>query len=190
MLTTERAGDAGAPGYLDAEGHLHTVDEAVDLSDYRLEDYIALGLFWLLCLTVFHQFLTRYVLEDSAAWTEEVARYLLVATTFIGCSLCTRRSTHIHVEFLYRFIPARAGRLLATLVDAARLGFLAYATYLAVAVIPKASMQRMIVIDLSMGWVHGAVAVGLALMTWRAALVAAANWRRGHGAPEAAGMRP
>ena len=44
----------------------HTEDEDVDLSIYGVESWIAVGFFWLLGITVFHQFFTRYVLNDSA----------------------------------------------------------------------------------------------------------------------------
>jgi len=54
-------------------------DEAVDLSDVMPEAWLALAFFWLLGLTVLYQFITRYVFNDSAAWTEEIARYFLIA---------------------------------------------------------------------------------------------------------------
>jgi hypothetical protein len=63
--------------------------------------------FWLLGLNVFYQFFTRYVLNDSAAWTEEIARYLLICTVFMGVAASVRRTRHIHVDFLYRLIPPR-----------------------------------------------------------------------------------
>src|SRR5262245_53854058 len=69
---------------IDDEGHFHAEDEAIDLSDTIAEGWIALALFWLLGLTVFYQFVTRYVMNDSAAWTEEVARYMLIGVVFIG----------------------------------------------------------------------------------------------------------
>ena len=43
---------------------------------------IALG------VIIFYQFFTRYALNDSASWTEEIARYFLVATVFVGAAVC------------------------------------------------------------------------------------------------------
>ncbi len=122
---------------LDAEGHFHSTDEPVDLSGYGWEDWLTLGFFWLLALDVFYQFFTRYVLADSAAWTEEIARYLLVVVCFVGASMGVRRNTHIHVEFLYHWLPAPAGRALSTFVDVVRTLFLGYATWLAFELVPQ-----------------------------------------------------
>ena len=58
---------------------------------------------------VFYQFFTRYALNDSAAWTEEIARYLLICMVFVGVAAAVRTSRHIHVDFLYRLIPHGAG---------------------------------------------------------------------------------
>ena len=48
------------------DGEIHIEDEAVDLSHTIFEGWVALGFFWALGLTVFTQFFTRYVLNDSA----------------------------------------------------------------------------------------------------------------------------
>jgi TRAP-type C4-dicarboxylate transport system permease small subunit len=69
---------------LDAEGQFHASDAPVDLSGYCWEDWLTLGVFWLLAFVVFYQFFARYVLSDSAAWTEEIARYLLIVVCFVG----------------------------------------------------------------------------------------------------------
>ena len=78
--------DAG-PKIMGDDGEFHAQDEAVDLSGTTLEAWVALGIFWLLGVTVFYQFFTRYVLNDSAAWTEEIARYLLIGTVFVGAAI-------------------------------------------------------------------------------------------------------
>lgn len=179
---------AGGP-VLDAEGHFRATDVPVDLSDYRLEDWVTLGVFWLLALDVFYQFFTRYVLGSSAAWTEEIARYLLIVVCFVGSAMGVRRNSHIHVEFAYRFLPAAAGRAVATAVDLVRLAFLAYGTVLAVQLVPRMQNLQMTVVDLPMSYVYALVAVGFALMTYRAGELAVRHWRRGWSVlerPEAA----
>jgi TRAP-type C4-dicarboxylate transport system permease small subunit len=152
-----------------------------------MEDWVTLAVFWLLAFTVFYQFFTRYVLDDSAAWTEEIARYLLIVVTFLGASMAVRRNTHIHVEFLYRFLPAPVGRVLSTLVDLVRLAFLGYATWLSIDLVPRMDNLRMTVVDLPMSYVYGFVAAGFAMMTFRAAQMSLRHWRRGWSSLERPG---
>ena len=86
----------------------HVEDNDVDLSQYGIESWIAVFFFWILGATVFYQFFTRYVLNDSAAWTEEIARYLLIASVFVGMAIAVVKHDHIRVDFFYRFLPAKA----------------------------------------------------------------------------------
>ena len=164
---------------LDASGEFHLHDEAIDLTRYRAEDWLALALFWLLGITVFYQFFTRYALNDSAAWTEEIARYFLIATVFVGAAMCVRKNNHIQVDFFYRLLPAKLMRVMATLVDAARIAFLLVCTGLTWQLMGRIGASRMAVVDLPMGIVYSAVLLGFVLMSWRAIGVAVANWQRG-----------
>ena len=84
-MTTQSI-DEMAP-VMGADGEFHAQDEAVDLSGTPLEGWVALAFFWILGATVFYQFFTRYVMNDSAAWTEEIARYLLIAVVFTGATI-------------------------------------------------------------------------------------------------------
>jgi TRAP-type C4-dicarboxylate transport system permease small subunit len=168
-----------AVAVLDTEGHFHATDTAIDLSGYCWEDWVTLVVFWLLALDVFYQFFTRYVLASSASWTEEIARYLLIVVCFLGSSMGVRRNTHIHVEFLYRYVPAIVGRVLSTLVDLLRVAFLAYATVLSVQLVPRMQNLQMTVVDLPMSYVYALVAAGFALMTYRAVVLTLAHWRQG-----------
>jgi TRAP-type transport system small permease protein len=164
---------------LNAEGEFEIHDEAVDLSRYRVEDWLALGVFWALGLTVFYQFFTRYALNDSASWTEEIARYLLVATVFIGAAMCVRKNNHIQVDFFYRVLPRRLMRAMSTLVDAVRILFFVTGVVLTWLLMQKIGGSPMAVVDLPMGIVYSTVLLGFVLMTWRALGVARDNWKRG-----------
>jgi TRAP-type C4-dicarboxylate transport system permease small subunit len=155
-------------------------DEAEpDLSDYRIEDWVTLAFFWAMAVIVFLQFFTRYVLNDSLAWTEEIARYLLMCVGFLGGGLAVRRYSHIHVEFLYLYMPGWMGRTLSPLVDLIRIIFFAYATWLCWLITKIMHTQPMVVIDWPMSIVYGICTLGLALMTFRSIQVALKNWRTG-----------
>jgi TRAP-type C4-dicarboxylate transport system permease small subunit len=155
-------------------------EDPVDLSAYGFEDWCALALFWMLALIIFYQFFTRYALNDSASWTEEIARYFLIGVAFVGAAMNVRKNNHIHVDFVYRLIPRAAGRVMSTAVDAARIAFLAYCVWLTYLLITKIGSSRMAIVDLPMGLVYGVVMFGFALMTARAVQVAVGNWRRGY----------
>lgn len=164
---------------LTASGEFDVHDAPIDLRVYRIEDWAAFVFFWALAGTVFLQFFTRYALNDSAGWTEEIARYLLICTVFIGSAGCVRRNTHIHVDFFYRVLPKRLMRVMSTLVDVARVAFFAYATWLTWLLLQRIGGQRMAVVDLPIGLMYSVVLAGFAMMAWRAVAVALANWKRG-----------
>ena len=177
--TVSTGGDKGEH-VLDATGHVHLSDAPIDLSIYAFEAWIAFAFFWLLALNVCYQFFTRYFLNDSAAWTEEIARYLLICTVFMGISAAVRDSKHIHVDFLYRLIPRVVGRVLSTLVDLVQIVFLAYAVLLTWQMMQKMGTYKMTIIDLPMNLVYGVCLVGFACSAARAVQVALQNWRRGY----------
>ncbi len=170
---------ASAEPVLDADGHFHVTDAPIDLSPYLFEDWVALALFWLLGLNVFYQFFTRYVLNDSAAWTEEIARYLLIAIVFVAIASATRRTRHIHVDFLYRLIPKPAGRALSTAIDILRILFFAVAIWLTYEMMSRMGYYMMTVIDLPVNIVYGFCLFGFAAATVRSVQVAIENWRQG-----------
>lgn len=66
-------------------------------------DWVLIAVFSFLFCIVFLQFFSRYVLNDSVAWTEEAARYLLIITAFIGAIRCQIKGTHIALEFMDKY---------------------------------------------------------------------------------------
>src|SRR6187549_3817316 len=132
-------------------------DTAVTIEHYP-EDWIAFVIFWSLAFIVFLQFFTRYVLNDSLAWTEEIARYGLMWIVFIGGAMVTRRNSHIAVELLANVMkPGRLRVALLAFVDIVKLAFLALLAFLSITIIERMSIQRMTVFDLSMSWVYAGV---------------------------------
>jgi TRAP-type C4-dicarboxylate transport system permease small subunit len=161
------------------KGEFAVHEEEVDLSPYRFEDWAAFTIFWVLGAVIFYQFFTRYALNDSASWTEEIARYLLIATAFVGAAINVRKNNHIQVDFFYRFMPPAMRRTMSTLVDVLRIAFLAYCIWLTYLLMQKIGSSRMAIIDWPIGILYAFVVAGFVLMTWRAVGVAIDNWKRG-----------
>lgn len=152
----------------------------IDLSGYAFEDWVSFALFWTLCGVIFLQFFTRYVMNDSYAWTEEMARYLLIGVVFVGSSMCVRQNRHIQVDVLYRFLPRLAGRALATLIDLIRISFLGYAVWLTWQVMQRVGQQSMTMVDWPLSVIYSFVLFGFAVMCFRAIIVMVQNCRRGY----------
>jgi len=171
--------DAG-PKVMGDDGEFHATDEAVDLSNTPAEAWIALGLFWALAGVVFTQFFTRYALNDSAAWTEEIARYLLIGVVFVGASIGVAKNNHIQVDLIYRYLPASLCRALAVAVDVARIAFLAAMTFYTGQMMQKMGNYQMTIVDLPMNIVYGVVLFGFAAMTLRSVWVMKVHWQRGY----------
>jgi TRAP-type C4-dicarboxylate transport system permease small subunit len=172
----ETSAEALVASFADADQH------TVDLSGYAIEDWICLGFFWTMTGLVFLQFFSRYVLNDSFAWTEELAVYCLMPVVFIGASMCVRRVRHIQVNLVYGYLSPRAGRVLSTLVDAAAIAFYAYAGWLVARYALAVDNEPMTTINWNKSYVYWLAFAGFALMTVRALQVAAGNWRRGFSA--------
>jgi TRAP-type C4-dicarboxylate transport system permease small subunit len=172
------------PKVMGEDGEFHAVDEAVDLSGTPLEAWAALLFFWALGLTVFYQFFTRYVMNDSAAWTEEIARYLLIATVFVGATIGVAKNNHIQVDFFYRFMPPLLGRAMALLTDVLRIAFLATAVLLTWQMMEKMGDYKMTIIDLPMNLVYGVCLIGFTAMCLRSVWVMRIHIKRGYSVLE------
>ncbi|MFY8114027.1 MAG: TRAP transporter small permease [Rhabdaerophilum sp.] len=167
-----------------------TFDEEVapvDLSGYRIEDWVTLAIFWMMCGCVFLQFFTRYVLNNSFGWTEEIAIYCLVAVVFLGSVMCTRQSRHIHVDFLYRYLSPPMGRALAIFVDLTRIVIFSYLAWLVWKYSSIISDEMMTTINFPKLPVFLIVFAAFVLMALRGAQVAWANWKRGYSVLERPG---
>src|ERR1700710_3142245 len=138
--------------------HLIVAKDEDFVIQHHPEDWIAFVLFWALANIVFLQFFTRYIMNDSLSWTEEIARYGLMSLAFIGGAVVTRKKAHIAVELVSNLMgpgPMRAALL--ALVDFITLGFMGLLAYFSVTIVERMHSQRMTVFELPMSIVYAIV---------------------------------
>ena len=153
-------------------------EEIWRLRDFSPEDLVVFFFFWILALDIFVQFFTRYVLNDSLAWTEEIARYLLISTGFIGSIMAVRKNTHIMVEFLYRYIPGLTARVLSCAIDLSRISAFAVFAWISFKLAGK-TKQMMVSVDVPKSIMYYMIAGCFGFMAIRALQVAVRHWRQG-----------
>lgn len=155
---------SGEDGHADGAPVLHFDDRPADISDIRWIDAPAILVFWVLAVVVFLQFFTRYVLNDSLAWTEEAARYLLILVCFLGSVTAVRRGTHIMLEFIIRAAPPRIGKALAVLAELITFGFFGVMTWIGIELTQK-TRQKMVTVPIPKAWIYTICVVALGVMT-------------------------
>ena len=125
----------------------------------------------MLGLTVHYQFVTRYVMNNSAACTKEIARYQLIGLA---------KNNHIQVDFFYRHLPAQFCRWMSTVTDGLRIAFFGAMVVMTLQMRLKiGNRTRMTVVDLPINIVYGVCLLGFAAMLLRSVQVALTHYRRG-----------
>lgn len=135
-----------------------------DISDVSWLDWPALILFFILMFLVGLQFISRYIFNDSIAWTEEIARYLLITVGFFGAISCARRESHIALTFAYRYLPSVAIKPLILFVCACNFSFFVFLASSAVEMAERTQFQSMVSLDLPKSIVHYGVAIACSIV--------------------------
>lgn len=130
-----------------------------DISDIKWIDAPAFIVFWTLLIIVFIQFFTRYVLNNSLSWTEEIARYLLILLGFVGSVTCVRKRSHIYLEFFYRFLSPGVVKWIVIFVTFINTAFFAYAGIVCIELAQRTHHQSMTSINLPKGIIYWIVTV-------------------------------
>ena len=70
-------------------------------------------IFIIVIFTVFSRYLFNYV----ASWSEEVPRYLLVWSGFLGAALAVRQKEHIGFDYIFNLLPPTGQKILSLLLN-------------------------------------------------------------------------
>ena len=76
----------------------------VDLWLTRILDAVVIGLSGLLFCLLNYAVFTRFILNDSVSWSEELPAHILAALTFIGAAYLTRTSEHLGFDAVVRIL--------------------------------------------------------------------------------------
>jgi TRAP-type transport system small permease protein len=129
-----------------------------------LVDWVCLGLMLVLVADVFLGVWSRYVLQATFQWYDEVARLCFVWMVFLGAASAVRRGAHFRLHLLIDRLGPRLRRATDLLVGLLVVVFGGVLVAGGLAMWPVARRQVTDSLELSMLWFYAALPVGGALM--------------------------
>ncbi len=91
--------------------------DVVFIKTCRLMEICLVVILLLLFLDVLLQVLSRYFLNASFSFTEELARFLLIWLSILGAAYLNAKREHLSMDFLYRKLSAKNQRKISILIE-------------------------------------------------------------------------
>ncbi len=125
------------------------------------------------------QAFSRYVLNASLPWPEELAEVLLVWLTFIGASVAYRRSAHLTLDVFVSRLRHPLEDIAAAISLLGGFAFFAVATWYGAAFFWSVKAMSLPALGVSKGWSYVAIPLGCGfMMVHSLALMGSLNhWR-------------
>jgi TRAP-type C4-dicarboxylate transport system permease small subunit len=138
----------------------------------RLNQWLVIALMAAMAVLVFANVVSRYLLNYSVIWVEEITRYMMVWLGFLGSGLVLRYGAHIAVDVLQDVLPTRAAQALRAAIVALLGATFAAMAWLGVRYAAFAWGQETPALGWSTGLIYLAIPLGSLLMLAHLLLIA------------------
>jgi TRAP-type C4-dicarboxylate transport system permease small subunit len=148
-----------------------------DEENIVLQQFVRSGnrlLYWVIVIqvgaiaaTVNLQVFNRYVLNYVLGWEEEVARYLMVWSSFLAAAYALWQGEQLGMEFVVKLLPERGRRVVRILANLLCIAFLAVIAYQGfVWMMPQQLNQVSTSLRITMAIPYAAIPVSAVMMIW------------------------
>lgn len=131
---------------------------------YEVVSWVTIMLFLVMVGLCILQVICRYVLKVSLSFTEELARFLFIWTTFLGTAMALKKNKHVKMELLVQSLPEIVQKLLNVLVFVSEMLIYVVLLYSGVQVVSKTIAQTSAAMNVSMGIVYSVVPISAIIM--------------------------
>jgi len=131
--------------------------------DDILENFVCVIYTILISVSILQVF-SRYILNHSFPWTEEIGRYSFVYLTFIGGALCIRNEVNINLDLLTKRLPRSVAAALEMAVELSIIAFLFLLIYQGSLICQKTAKQVSAALGLPMLIFYVSIPLGAVFM--------------------------
>ncbi|KAB7707169.1 TRAP transporter small permease subunit [Bacillus aerolatus] len=142
---------------------MSSIIQMVDNINKGIRVFIALSL-GIMSIVIIAQVISRYFFGAAFTWAEEVSRYLMVYSVFLGAALALRTHSLIAVEVIAEKISFHAKRTLKIIVYLLAIIFFSVLLIKGINILGNVQMQRTPALQISMSIPYLAIPVGAAAL--------------------------
>lgn len=129
----------------------------------RLTHSIAAALLAIATALVFWQVVTRFLIGDAAAWSEVLARGVIIWMVFLVAGAAFRLGAMIPLEFLRSVLPPNLRKVVMVVVTGLTLLALGVLAWYGLQMTIRVSSQNIAMLNQPMSWFYAAIPVGAVL---------------------------
>ena len=151
---------------------IHGIDKVIN----KILRFIVIIMLSVMSVVVFAQVLFRIV-HLSIPWSEELSKYLLIWSTFLGAAICIRKGSLVGLEFLKNSLSEEKQKLLQTILNLIVCAMLLFLISVGFWAVRRVWFQITPVLKLSMGLMYAEIPVGSVFMLINQILVTIYLWK-------------
>ncbi len=163
--------------FLPSKGEIQVIKKIVD-SINGFFKWVLIILFFALVVVVFLQVLFRFVFEQPLAWTEELGRYLLVWTTFLGAGYGMSVKAHPGVEIIYDTSGPTLKKILNVIIALLVTFFFWQVIVHSFDFIERSMIQKSPVLQIPMGYIYTVIPISSVLFIINLLYVVITEWKK------------
>ena len=143
------------------------------LNEY-LEETICVILMSVMTIIIFIQVVMRYLMHNSLSWSEELTRYMLIWSTFLGATCVYYHGGNIAITAVQGLLPEKGRSVLKTLVHLICLVLFVVLTVYGFRYTQKLG-KNATSLPVKMRWIFICVPVSTCVMAWHALVLMLEN---------------
>ena len=151
---------------------IHDIDKVIN----KILRFIVIIMLSVMSVVVFAQVLFRIV-HLSNPWSEELSKYLLIWSTFLGAAICIRKGSLVGLEFLKNSMSEEKQKILQTILNLIVCAMLLFLINVGFWAVRRVWFQITPVLKLSMGLMYAAIPIGSVFMLINQILVTIYLWK-------------
>lgn len=151
---------------------IHDIDKVIN----KILRFIVIIMLSVMSVVVFAQVLFRIV-HLSIPWSEELSKYLLIWSTFLGAAICIRKGSLVGLEFLKNSMSEEKQKIMQTILNLIVCAMLLFLINVGFWAVRRVWFQITPVLKLSMGLMYAAIPIGSVFMLINQILVTIYLWK-------------